>query len=213
MPSFHEVNFPLSLALDARGGPERRTDIVTLASGKEERNARWAHSRRRYEAGIGVRSIDDLRSVLNFFEERRGKLYGFRYKDPLDFTSHALSATSSPDDCLIGTGTGVLAIYQLKKIYGTGDNIYERPIVKPVADTVRVAVDGVEQTQDTDFTVDTTSGIVTFLPGHIPASDAAVTAGFQFDVPVRFDTDALDISLKAFKAGDIPSIPLIEIFI
>ncbi|MES2906360.1 MAG: DUF2460 domain-containing protein, partial [Pseudomonadota bacterium] len=83
------VQFPIALALDARGGPERRTDIVTLASGREERNARWAHARRKYDAGIGVRSLDDLRGVLAFFEERKGKLYGFRYRDPLDFTSHA----------------------------------------------------------------------------------------------------------------------------
>jgi uncharacterized protein (TIGR02217 family) len=211
MPSFHEVSFPLALALDARGGPERRTDIVTLASGREERNARWQHARRKYDAGLGVRSLNDLRLILNFFEERRGKLYGFRYKDPLDYTSHSLSAAPSPVDCEIGAGTGVLAGFQLKKTYGGGDNIYQRLITKPVAGTVRVAVAGVEKMLAADFTVDVETGIVTFLSGHLPADGAIVTAGFEFDVPVRFDTDSLDISLKAFKAGELPSIPLIEI--
>jgi uncharacterized protein (TIGR02217 family) len=213
MPSFHEVSFPLPLALDARGGPERRTDIVTLASGREERNARWQHSRRKYDAGVGVRSLSDLRSVLNFFEERRGRLYGFRYKDPLDYTSNSLSAAPLPDDCQIGTGTGALAAFQLVKTYGSGDTLYIRPITKPVAGTVRVAVAGNEKTLGTDFTVDVETGIVTFLAGHIPADGVSVTAGFEFDVPVRFDTDNLDISLKTFKAGEIPTIPLIEILL
>lgn len=213
MAAFHEVLFPLAVALDARGGPERRTDIVMLASGKEERNARWQHSRRRYDAGVGVRLLNDLRAVLTFFEERRGKLYGFRYRDLLDFTSHSLSATPSPTDCAIGTGDGATAAFQLKKIYGSGDNKYERPIKKPVTGTVRIAVNGTEKTVGTQVLVDTATGIATFQGGHIPASSASVTAGFEFNVPVRFDTDMLDISLKAFKAGDIPSIPLIEILL
>ncbi len=213
MSSFHEVNFPLSIALDARGGPERRTDIVTLASGKEERNARWKHSRRRYEAGIGVRSLNDLRLVIAFFEERQGQLYAFRYKDPLDFTSSANSGAAAPTDCIIGTGTGAATLFQLVKTYGTGATQYARPIKKPVAGTVKVAVDGIEKTAGADFTCDAMTGLVTFLPLHLPALNAVITAGFQFDVPVRFDTDALDISLRAFKAGDIPSIPLIEVLL
>ena len=211
MSSFHDVNFPLSIALDARGGPERRTDIVTLASGKEERNARWKHSRRRYEAGIGVRSLNDLRLVIAFFEERQGQLYAFRYKDPLDYTSAANSGTLTATDCVIGTGTGVLATFQLVKTYGAGATQYARPITKPIAATVKVSVSGVEQTHGTFYNCDAATGLITFTPSHVPPLNAVITAGFQFDVPVRFDTDALDISLRAFKAGDIPSIPLIEV--
>lgn len=213
MTSFHEVRFPVAVALDARGGPERRTDIVTLASGREERNARWQHSRRKYEAGLGVRSLKDLRAVLTFFEERRGRLYGFRYRDPLDFTSHALGASSTPADCVIGTGDGEISVFQLKKIYGFGDNKYERLIRKPVAETLSFAVNGIEKTLGEHATLDDTTGVLTFNTEHIPAVGASITAGFEFDVPVRFDTDMLDVSLRAFKAGDIPSIPLIEILL
>lgn len=214
MSGFHEVRFPLSVALDARGGPERRTDIVTLASGKEERNARWQHSRRKYEAGTGVRSLNDLRRVLTFFEERRGRLYGFRYCDPLDFTSQALSAAPpTPEDCVIGTGDGVTADFQLVKTYGAGGTAYRRPIKKPVAGTLRFAVDGVEKALGDDAALDETTGMLTFASGHVPAEGAVVTAGFAFDVPVRFDSDTLDISLRAFTAGDIPAIPLVEIIL
>ncbi len=86
-----------------------------------------------------------------------------------------------------------------------------RPIAKPVAGSVRVAVAGVEVAEGTDFTCDAATGVITFLPGHIPAAGAAITAGFLFDVPVRFDTDYLEVDLSAFAAGAIPKIPLVEI--
>ena len=88
---------------------------------------------------------------------------------------------------------------------------YQRPIAKPVAGSVRVAVAGVEQTEGVDFVCDPSTGVITFLAGHVPGVDAAVTAGFLFDVPVQFDTDYLEVDLTAFAAGAIPKIPLIEI--
>ena len=211
MPAFHEILFPLDVALGARGGPERRTEIVTAGSGGEERNARWAHARRKWNAGYGVKSLDSLSSVVGFFEERRGRLYGFRWRDRLDHSSAAPDAGLSASDQAIGTGDGVAAAFQLMKTYGGAFSPYQRPIAKPVAGSVAVAVDGVVQSEGTAFTVDTTTGIVTFLAGHIPATGAAVTAGFLFDVPVRFDTDYLEVDLSAFAAGAIPKIPLIEI--
>jgi uncharacterized protein (TIGR02217 family) len=209
-PAFHEVRFPIEVALGARGGPERRTEIVTLASGREERNARWAHSRRRYDAGHGVRTLATLAMVVAFFEERRGRLTGFRYRDPLDHASCAPGGTVSPTDQTIGTGDGSTAVFQLAKSYGAGASAYIRPILKPVAGTARVAVAGVEKTAS-QVTVDPATGKATFAPGHVPATGAAITAGFEFDVPVRFDTDALSIDLSSFRAGEIPSIPLVEI--
>jgi uncharacterized protein (TIGR02217 family) len=209
MSGFHEVLFPLDIALRSAGGPQRRTDIAALGSGREERNARWAHSRRRYDAGYGVKTLDALSEVVAFFEERRGMLYGFRWRDRLDHTSGA--GTVSPHDQAIGTGDGETAAFQLIKIYGSVHAPYQRPIVKPVAGSVRVAVDGVEKTDGVDFNVDVTTGVVTFLPGHIPADSDAITAGFLFDVPVRFDTDYLEVDLSAFTAGAIPKIPLVEI--
>ena len=208
---FHEVLFPLDIAAKSAGGPQRRTEIVTFGSGREQCNARWAHSRRRYDAGSGVKTLNALQTVVAFFEERRGQLTGFRWRDRLDYASCVPGAAVTPLDQTIGTGNGSVAQFQLTKTYGGAFAVYKRPIVKPVAGTVRVAVAGVEAASGTAFTCDSTTGIVTFLPGFIPASGAAITAGFQFDVPVRFDTEYLEVDLSAFDAGAIPKIPLVEI--
>ncbi|MFN3659578.1 MAG: TIGR02217 family protein [Pseudolabrys sp.] len=211
MTAFHEVLFPLDIALRSAGGPQRRTDVVALGSGREERNARWAHSRRRYDAGYGVKTLDALSQVVAFFEERRGRLHGFRWRDRLDHSSAAPGEAVSASDQALGTGDGATATFQLAKTYGSVYSPYRRPIAKPVPGSVRVAAAGVEAEEGTEFTVDSTSGLVTFLPGHIPAGGAGVTAGFLFDVPVRFDTDYLEVDLSAFAAGAIPKIPLVEI--
>ncbi|WP_319529363.1 DUF2460 domain-containing protein [uncultured Cohaesibacter sp.] len=206
MNGFHEVVFPLDVGFGASGGPERRTDIATLSSGHEERNARWAHSRRRYDAGLGVRSFLDLQTVLAFFEERRGRLNGFRFRDPFDHCSCALGSVISAEDQLIGTGDGSTTTFQLKKTYGGLYAPYERSVTKPVEGTVLVAING---TATSNVSVDSISGEITF--DVAPDEDATITAGFRFDVPVRFDTDQLEFSLSGFEAGDIPSIPLVEI--
>jgi uncharacterized protein (TIGR02217 family) len=211
MAGFHEIRFPLAICFGSTGGPERRTDIVLLASGHEERNARWADSRRRYNAGTGLRSLADLHALIAFFEERRGRLHGFRWRDRADWMSCPPGATPGAADQAIGTGDGSRTSFQLIKRYGSGFAPYARDILKPVAETLRVAVDGVEQAPGVGFSVEAGTGIVTFLPGHAPPPGAAVTAGFAFDVPVRFDTDRLDINLATFEAGDAPSVPVVEI--
>jgi uncharacterized protein (TIGR02217 family) len=211
MTAFHETLFPLDIALKSAGGPLRRTDVVVLGSGREERNARWAHSRRRYDAGYGVKTHDALSQVIAFFEERRGRLYGFRWRDRLDHSSAAPETALSPTDQALGTGDGATAVFALRKTYGAAYSPYRRPIVKPVAGSVRIAVGGSEAAEGTAFSVDSTTGLVTFLAGHIPPAGATVTAGFLFDVPVRFDTDYLEVDLSAFAAGAIPKIPLVEI--
>ena len=207
MPAFHEILFPLDIALGSAGGPERRTEIVALGSGREERNARWAHSRRRYDAGYGVKTFEALSQVIAFFEERRGMLHGFRWRDRLDHSSAAPGVAVNAVDQTIGTGDGETVTFQLIKTYGAAFAPYARPIVKPVADSVRVAVDGVEL--EDGFAVDVMTGIVTC--DEAPGVGDAVTAGFLFDVPVRFDTDYLEVDLSAFAAGAIPKIPLVEI--
>src|SRR6185503_13397552 len=116
--SFHEILFPLDIALKSAGGPQRRTDVVVLGSGREERNARWAHSRRRYDAGYGVKTFDALSQAIAFFEERRGRLYGFRWRDRLDNSSAAPGAAIARSDQAIGAGDGVTASFQLVKTYG-----------------------------------------------------------------------------------------------
>ena len=204
--AFHPIRFPLDVALGARGGPERATDIVTLASGREERNSRWAHSRRRYNAGYGVKSRADMQAVLAFFEERRGRFHSFLWRDALDHSSNGTGAPL-PGDQELGFGDGVTTAFQLRKKYGAGFDPYWRPITRPVAGTVRVAVDGSEVLAG--FTADALTGTVSFAAA--PAEGASVTAGFLFDVPVRFDIDRLDIELTSFDAADAPSIPLIEV--
>lgn len=208
--SFHEIRFPTDISLGASGGPERRTEIVVLGSGFEERNARWADSRRSWNAGYGVRSLDDLHAVIAFFEERRGRLYGFRWRDPADWKSCAPNQPSSPLDQSLGTGDGTRTIFDIAKTYGGAHAPWTRAIKKPVAGTVRVAVAGVEAASSA-FSINVSTGRITFLAGHVPPAGATVTAGFEFDVPARFDTDRLEINLQGFKAGAIPSIPIVEI--
>ncbi|GGB51019.1 glycoside hydrolase family 24 [Roseibium aquae] len=209
MTAFLNEQFPLAVAFGAMGGPERRTDIVPLATGYEARNARWADSRRRYDAATGIRSLQDLRAVMVLFEKARGRLSGFRYRDPLDHTASVSGTPPLPDDQAVGTGDGGTTRFRLQKTYGAGGQAYSRAIRLPVAPSVRAAVGGVERTLNTDFQVDPATGELVF--SSAPPAGVTVTAGYLFDVPVRFDTDRLEVSLTHFKAGDIPSIPLVEI--
>lgn len=187
---------------------ERRTEIVTLGSGFEERNTRWAHSRRQYDAGQGVRRLDDLHQIIDFFEERRGMLYGFRWHDRIDHKSCAPTKAISATDQEIGEGDGETTAFQLVKTYGSVHAPYNRDITKPVEGTVQVALDGVVQAREL-YSVDSTSGHVVFVTA--PDVGANVSAGFEFDVAVRFGVDRLEFNLSTFNAGDIPSIPLLEI--
>jgi uncharacterized protein (TIGR02217 family) len=209
--AFHEVRFPAGISLGATGGPERRTEIVVLGSGAEERNSRWADSKRSYNAGYGIKRVDDLHAVIAFFEERRGRFHGFRWKDWSDYRSAAPNASVTPLDQAIGAGNGVTATFQLVKTYGSAFAPWTREIKKPVSGSVRVAVAGVEKAAGTHFNVDHATGVVTFTGGNIPTMGQGVTAGFEFDVPVRFDTDRLEINLSLIEAGSIPNIPIVEI--
>ncbi|WP_068116569.1 DUF2460 domain-containing protein [Tropicimonas marinistellae] len=206
---FHEVRFPAALSFGSVGGPERRTEIVTLANGFEERNTPWEHSRRRYDAGVGVRSLDDLQALIAFFEARRGQLYGFRWKDWADYKSCLPSQAIGAQDQRIGTGDGSTTEFQLCRLYSSGNHEYSRPIRKPVANTVAVAVDGAVLSEGSDWEVDPTTGLVSLASA--PSAGIAVTAGYEFDVPVRFDTDAISISAVAFEAGEIPDVPVLEV--
>ena len=200
--SFHEVRLPARLAFGSTGGVERRTEVVTLASGFERRSTPWAHGRRRYLIGAGVRSLDDGAVLTAFFEGRRGRLHGFRFRDFTDFKSCFPSGAVSPTDQPLGVGDGEAADFALTRTYAD----LARPIAKPVAGTVRAAVDGVETAA---FTVDVTTGVVTF--DDPPGVGAVLTAGFEFDVPVRFDADRIDVTLESFEAGRIVAVPLIEL--
>lgn len=207
--SFHEVRFPTGISFGSSGGPERRTEIVTLRNGFEERNAAWAHSRRRYDAGLGVQTADDLSEVIAFFEARMGQLHAFRWKDWADFKSSLPSAGVTALDQKIGDGTGSATEFQLVKQYVSGAEAYARPIAKPVHGSVKVAVDGTELVEGVAYSVDYSGGRITLFAA--PELEAEITAGFEFDVPVRFDTDRIDTNAAAFEAGDVPSVPVVEV--
>lgn len=206
---FHEVRFPTAISFGSSGGVERRTEVVSLVNGFEQRNTPWEQSRRRYDAGLGVQTLDELEAVLSFFEARRGMLNGFRWKDWLDHKSCAPSAVPGPLDQPVGTGDGLETGFALAKTYAPGAYAFRRVIAKPVAGSVRVAVDGAEMADGPDFSVDPATGIVAFAAA--PAAGAAVTAGFEFDVPVRFGADVIEVNVAAFEAGEIPPIPVVEV--
>ena len=207
--NFHDVRFPPSLSFGSLGGPQRRTDVVTLANGYEERNTPWAHSRRVYDAGLGMRSIDDVQALTGFFEARMGQMYGFRWKDWADFKSCASSVGVTFEDQSLGFGDGVRTDYQLVKTYSSGGHSYVRPITKPVAGTVRVGIEQDALQEGSDYEVDLSTGIIRFA--HAPDPEMQVLAGFEFDVPVRFDTDRILVSVASFQAGQLPDVPVIEV--
>jgi uncharacterized protein (TIGR02217 family) len=207
MNAFHEGALPLNEAVGASGAIVRRTDIVTLASGAERRNAPWAHGRRSHDLAGAVSTLDDIAAVLAFFEARRGRLQAFRFRDPADCSSCAPSATPSPFDQVIGAGDGAQLAFQLVRTYGSGADAYVRPIRKPVAGSVRIAVAGIELTA-AEFGVDATTGAVTLSAA--PAAGELVTAGYLFDTPVRFDADRLERRMEGFGTGRFASIPLVE---
>ncbi|WP_339913284.1 DUF2460 domain-containing protein [uncultured Brevundimonas sp.] len=202
--AFHEVSLPARLAFGSTGGVERRTEVVTLGSGFERRSTPWAQGRRRYLIGANLRSLDDMATLTAFFEARRGRLYGFRFRDFADFKSSSPGAVVTATDQILGTGDGVATVFALGKAYG--DQM--RDITKPVAGSVRVAVDGAEL-DGTAFSVEATTGDVTLAVP--PVTGAEVTAGFVFDTPVRFDADRIEVTLETFGAGRMVAMPLVEI--
>jgi uncharacterized protein (TIGR02217 family) len=209
MSSFHDVLFPIDIALRSSGGPERKTDILTFSSGREQRNTRWLHSRRRYDAGYGIKTLNELYKVIAFFEERRGMLYAFRWRDRFDFKSCSLSQQPQANDQMLGVGDNVTTNYQLQKLYGGTFASYQRIIKTPVRQSVLISINNNLATENQDYSIDYSSGLVSFA--HPPAQGAQLSAGFLFDVPVRFDTDYLELNKAGFDAGIIPKIPIVEV--
>lgn len=199
MSGFDDVAFPMKLALAATGGPERRVEVLTLASGAEVRNAVWAGSRRRWDVGSAITDLASLQVVVAFFEARGGRLRSFRFRDALDDRSCGVGGVPSADDQVIGVGDGAATAFHLVKDYGG----HRRVILKPVAGSVVGSVDGVI------VEVAVEDGRAVFETS--PPVGAVVRAGFIFDCAVRFDTERLDVNLEAFGAGRIVSVPLVEV--
>ena len=197
--------FPDDISYGSTGGPTWNTDVITVKSGFETRNQNWSQARHKYDAAFGIRTEPQLSELINFFQSMAGKTHEFRYKDWGDYLSCDLKSTPSSTDQFIGTGDSVETEYQLVKNYTTGIQTTVREIKKPISGTVLINT-GTDLTEGVDFTVDYTTGIVTF--NSAPSTD--IYAGYQFDVPVRFDTDELNINFEAYAVGSV-NVPIIEV--
>lgn len=196
--SFAEVRFPEDIAYGSEGGPQFSTDVVTTQGGFEQRNSNWQAARARYNVARGVKTQAQLESLIAFFRARKGRAVGFRFKDWTDY-----SATGQ----ILGEGNGSQQDFQLIKNYTSGATTVSRSITKPVAGSVAIYVNSVLQTSG--YTLNTTTGVVSFTAA--PAVLAVVSADFEFDVPVRFEADALSASLEAYGAFSMLEIPLVEV--
>lgn len=202
--AFDDVLFPLALGREASVSPGFSTAIVTMASGHEQRNADWADARLRFDAGLGVRSEEDIGTLIAFFRARRGAARGFRFRDPFDHSSREMTGTPAATDQWLGTGDGVTTHFPIVKRYGAGEEAQTRLITRPVAGSVTVAVD---ETLVSSWSL--IGGTIAFdMP---PPQGAAISAGYRFDVPVRFAEDRLEVNRATFLAGEAASVPLVEI--
>lgn len=196
--SFLETRFPEGIAYGSSGGPGYSTDVVMTVSGHEQRNSNWAHARARYNVAHGVKTQAQLEQLIAFFRSCKGRAHGFRFKDWSDY--RAVNEA-------LGIGNGSKTQFQLVKHYESGDAGETRVVTKPVAGTVQVYVNSALQAEG--VAVNLATGIVTF--SDAPASGALVTADFEFDVPVRFDTDSLSARLDDYGAYSWNDIPLVEL--
>jgi uncharacterized protein (TIGR02217 family) len=203
--AFDAVDFPLAIGREAMALTEFSTQILSSPSGHEQRASEWAEARMRYDAGPGIRSEADIRTLIDFFRARRGAARGFRFRDPFDASSAADGGLPAATDQMLGRGDGVRRQFALVKRYGAGDAEQVRPVRLPVAGSVRVSVDGIE----TGAFLVTDDGEV--LLDAAPAAGVAVRAGYVFDVAVRFAEDRLEVSRATFLAGELASVPLVEV--
>ncbi|HYG48111.1 MAG TPA: DUF2460 domain-containing protein [Allosphingosinicella sp.] len=200
--AYEDVRFPVALGREASVEPCFSTAVVTAAGGGEQRNSDWADARLRFDAGPGVRGEADLHALIAFFRARRGAAVAFRFEDPFDHSSNGMTGAPGAADQRLGAGDGVRTEFALVKHYGA----QERRITRPVAGSVRVSVAGVERVSGW-----TLGPLGTVSLEDAPEAGAEVRAGFRFDVPVRFEQDRLSVSRATFEAGEIPSVPLIEV--
>ncbi len=198
MTGFHDVRLPEDISYGSSGGPEFSTTVVTAQSGFEQRNVNWQQARARYNIAYGVRSDSQLQELLAFFRARQGKAYAFRYKDWNDYQAVNM---------LLGVGDGVRTTFQLLKTYTSGSTTITRTISKPVAGSVRVYLLDVEVLSG--WTVNEATGLLTFASP--PAGGVTVKASFDFDVPVRFDTDYLPVTLSDYGVAAVRELSCVEV--
>ncbi len=203
---FDDVIFPVNLSYGTSGGPEYSTNVVVY-NRHEKRNLNWDKARYRFDAAYAIRTHDELDEVIAIFHVAQGRSHSFRARDALDYKSSGVDHNITPTDQIIGVGDGVTTQFQLKKMYVAGSQSKVRDITKPVDGSVVLAVDGIAKTSG--YLVDYKSGLITF--DVAPAVDEVITAGFEFHVAVRFDTDFLSQSIDDYNTGSV-QIPLIEVY-
>lgn len=198
MTAFHEIQFPPKIAYGAAGGPEFNTTVTTTFAGFEQRNVNWLKSRGRWDISTGIKHKADMDAVIAFFRARYGKAYGFRFKDWSDYQGIGQN---------IGTGNGTQTAFQLKKTYVSGAGSYIRDIRKPVSGSISIYLNSV--LQSSGYTIDYPTGIVTFASA--PGNGVLVAADYEFDVPVRFDTDQINVRADGPARFVWDAIPIVEI--
>ena len=197
--SFHEVQFPTDISYKSIAGPEFNTEVVILGSAFEKRNVNWTYPRERWQVAYGVKTETLLDTLRTFFYARKGRAIGFRFKNHDDYQG---------TDEELGDGDGSTTTFQLVKIYSSGGNDFTRKITKPVSGTVTVYIDSALQSDPADYSIDLTTGVITFTSA--PGSGEVVTATFEFDIPVRFDTDYLPVEFSTYEAR-AADVPILEI--
>lgn len=195
--SFLEMRFPESIAFNSSSIVEFNTTIVQTKNGSEQRNVNWLNNKMKFNVVNGIKTKAELNSLLSFFRNVKGRAYGFRFKDWSDYNA---------ENQAIGVGDGETKEFQLIKTYTINGNTYIRKILKPVISTVHVFIDNVESE---NFDIDFSSGLITFTTA--PQINSQISATFEFDVPVRFDSDLLEISMDTLNTGNIKNITLVEI--
>lgn len=196
--AFHEVQFPNDIAYGATGGPEFATSVVAMASGYEQRNINWSAARGRWDVASGLKKQTQLDTLIAFFRARKGRAHGFRFKDWTDYKATGQS---------LGTGNATITTFQLIRTYSSGGGTDVRTITKPVTGTVKVYLAGVQQVSG--WSVNTTTGVITFTAA--PGNSVAVSADYEFDVPVRFDTDRMAVTIEQVNLHQWSGIPIVEI--
>lgn len=202
--SFHDIQFPIEISYGSKGGPQFSTSVLVLASGFEKRNINWSQLQAKYDVAHGVKTYDQMYELRDFFVARQGKAYSFRFKDFLDY-----EIMNQP----LGVGDGVRRTFQIYRTYTSGAYSYDRLITKIVAGTVAGLNVGGVPVANPESCVDLNTGLITLPPGvTTPAVNVPITLDYcQFDVHVRFDTDAFDGVHDQWEIGSWTSIPLVEI--
>lgn len=210
MPAaFHDVAIPNDFSRGAIGGPGFHTTVLVLSSGFEKRNIDWQDARATYTIGFGLRSASMVRELIGFFRARYGRAYGFRFRDWMDYQIPFPGYSAQ----VIGTGDGVDTTFQLVKTYGDSEGSYTRNIYKPVDNnTIAITVNNVAKSEGVDYTVNYDTGVVTFTAA--PTSGHIIRVTYcEFDVPVRFDVDNMDVSIEQLNAGAWEGVRVVELLV